>query len=908
MQALDFLGEAADAFLPGDLIPSATTDEDYMEGSELIGLDEDAHWLGKLAADVGVGVLTDPLTYLTMGIGGAVTKGAKAATQGTSLAGKSLSAAKRAVKAGNTLADAVENMGRKVLATTDDVLKASKAKTVIKQASKLRPSLDDVAALDKLRAAPFARLRIPFTDIGADLPVTFGQIEKVVGDVGGLAKKVIPQGVQDFGNRLAHSVRGGLGWFRHSDQFDDILAKVGAAGRAITDVERRWLADTFKGVKAGSALDNALGALMNKVLPLGDDFVDLENVADPVAEVAKTFAVSADELAGYAEKITDFGKVQWDNLVRNQVVSGEGITDYFPRIFRGAVDEGIETGADLGSFSGVAKRKLTTAKEVIDTLKANPGMTLEQSAITTLSERIGQQGRLAQKGQLVRQLLGEGAGAITAKDSLVRDGMSTIVDTLLKQDPEMGTVVDYLIKGSGPRGWAADLLALNNKIFKPAATHGLLLPRFSFHTRNKLSSIAQAAAVPGSSPLNALKTVPGDLYGAITDGLRAIGIGSKRTGNLGGYLQTLDEAMSSAKGSLAALDDILAKGGRVGKDLAEALNRGVLDGFVTSENLLSAWARTESAAGGWAKNWLTMGGEMTQGLESRMRLGLFLDLKNKLGDAAKAAKIVRDTQLDYGLLRGNPALYGNMRHVIPFLAFTAQSIPQQSKWLMRNPGVAVALAQFYGGNSTDEPILPWIGEQASIPIGKDREGNTQFLTTLGLPHEVLTDIPNPSDNPRTMGRQFMQNVVGSAHPLIKMAVGLTTGRDPFFGGKYGSYDKTPYALQALGMAERGEGSRIYRSLGDLGLLQPVVSAEQQVSRLFDPRTSGFEKLLTTLTGARVASNDPDRAKMQLLDDKLSRLPHVRTMEIPYLSQDTTDPLAAALLEERREAKKQLRAK
>jgi hypothetical protein len=510
--------------------------------------------------------------------------------------------------------------------------------------------------------------------------------------------------------------------------------------------------------------------------------------------------------------------------------------------------------------------------------------------------RIGQQGRAVQRGAIVQQLLGEGAGPLVGNKPL-REGIDSIVNSLMKQDPDVGVVMRYLFPVDDDvvklkAGWATDLLAMNNKIFKPAATHGLLLPRLSFHVRNKISSIWQAFSTPGASPIQAAGSVPGDIAGAIGDGLRHIGIGSKKTGHLGKALQFVDDAMDAAGGSIDDFRNLLVKGSKeidpkMGKMLAEAVDEGVFEGFVRTEDLLRSWGRAESGVGGFARNWLEMGGEMTQGLESRMRLGMFLDLRNKGKGAREAAKITRDALLDYGILKGNPELYRNMRHLIPFLAFTAQSIPQQAKFLFQNPAVAVGLAQLFGQHS-DEPIMPWIAEQPHIPIGRDEEGNPQFLTTLGLPVEVLADIPNLSDSPLTAGRQFEQGVIGSAHPLIKAAYGYVSGRDPFFGSLFGSYDKTPYVAQALGAPERSEAARQYREAASLGVIQPLVSAEQQVSRFFDPRTTPFEKVLQATTGARVVTSDPGKATRAILQERLSRLPGVGKGEFFFTKSEDED--------------------
>lgn len=68
----DFLLDPIDAVLPGDWIPELAGKEDKVSGSQLIGVDEKEHPLLGFLSDVGVGTLTDPLTFL----GGPLLRGA----------------------------------------------------------------------------------------------------------------------------------------------------------------------------------------------------------------------------------------------------------------------------------------------------------------------------------------------------------------------------------------------------------------------------------------------------------------------------------------------------------------------------------------------------------------------------------------------------------------------------------------------------------------------------------------------------------------------------------------------------------------------------------------------------------------------------------------------------------------
>ncbi len=85
-QAGDFLLDPVDAVLPGDLIPELSRKQDEIQGSQLLGLDDDwrkEHPFLNMAVSLPVDIATDPLTFLGFGplakAAGAIGKGAAAA-------------------------------------------------------------------------------------------------------------------------------------------------------------------------------------------------------------------------------------------------------------------------------------------------------------------------------------------------------------------------------------------------------------------------------------------------------------------------------------------------------------------------------------------------------------------------------------------------------------------------------------------------------------------------------------------------------------------------------------------------------------------------------------------------------------------------------------------------------------
>ncbi len=80
-------------------------------------------------------------------------------------------------------------------------------------------------------------------------------------------------------------------------------------------------------------------------------------------------------------------------------------------------------------------------------------------------------------------------------------------------------------------------------------------------------------------------------------------------------------AFAAAKGDGEKVTQLLRDAGR--HDLAEAMDQGVLDGFVSSEQILKQIHK--GGVKGWTGKLWDMPGVIFQGVEQRGRLGTFLD-------------------------------------------------------------------------------------------------------------------------------------------------------------------------------------------------------------------------------------------------------------------------------------------
>lgn len=549
--------------------------------------------------------------------------------------------------------------------------------------------------------------------------------------------------------------------------------------------------------------------------------------------------------------------------------------EYLMRQYNG-MDEGSAEKMAMGQSSAMKERTLPAQEDVMGFLNdpKNAGITYERNALKRVASRAEQQGSLAQRTEIGRSILGPD---YIHSDEAMR---SAVEENISKLPPEEAQVVMDMYKPGSMKGRTGveKVLAWNNGLFKKYAVYGAFIPKFGSIVRNKISGIWQAAAEPGTRAVafGQVRRLGSDLADAIT---QSFGLKKLQVGELSKSLDQIDAAYRASGGSMANAMKLLPP------DLADAVKYGVTEGFVSSEDLLGEMAKTK-----WhrVKSIMDWPGRMFQGVESRMRLGAFLDLKKAGKSAEDAARATKDAFYDYAVSSRENRL---ARDIIPFFQFQAKAIPQTAKLLAEKPAVAVALSQAL--NSESGPLYPWMQGKTNIPLGKDEEGNDQYATGLGLPFEAANFIP-------ASFRDAKKSIVGSSNPLLKTLFAELSGSDPYFETPYGSYDKIP------GIGPAGEAGQIYNQVAGTGMIQPIDSLLRLIGGLTDDRHSAAIKALDLLTGVNVASVDPDLALQKQLQEMLSNNPDVQQHRSFYDKSD--DPETKKILEQYQEAKARVKAK
>jgi hypothetical protein len=257
-------------------------------------------------------------------------------------------------------------------------------------------------------------------------------------------------------------------------------------------------------------------------------------------------------------------------------------------------------------------------------------------------------------------------------------------------------------------------------------------------------------------------------------------------------LNLVEEAYAQSNGSVRKVESFL-KGhpDPLAQDALSAVQQNILDNPVKLDEVMTElspgaplWQRIKN------KVW-DLPAKLNKHVEDRLRGGMYLAAKKSKQSNEAAGIVTRESLLDYLV----PTVENRtMRTYVPFGAFMSQSLPQVGKLLLENVpegyaanksisgaigaglagGVArVGAAQMFE-TDPENPIYPDMVGKLAIPMpGTDDKGNPQYLTSLGLPMEMLGDIPQGFNQ-----REFERFAGTAGSPLVKAAYSFFSGREP----------------------------------------------------------------------------------------------------------------------------------
>jgi hypothetical protein len=648
-----------------------------------------------------------------------------------------------------------------------------------------------------------------------------------------------------------------------------------------------------------------LRAMGDDVKSAVDKVVDLQSIRDTAVQSLKGLksGKAYDDMAKRVQQVElDLSGALDDIAANNRIgqwIADQGFTLqqidtsamspplYFQRQF---VRDGAE-GA--GGASYAKSRVLREQDEFVDYL--NTGAKLKMDAAGNMLDRVAASGRGVSYASVARNIVGE-----SVEGNALAEAVKHALDELAEVNKPLADALSRVTKPIPPRSGFFKGLAAFNSFWKPAVLFGIGIPRFMSIARNKIMGPIQEITDSGAQIL--WKQIPGDIAqtakmmgGEYADAGKRLansfrkvreGIADSAIDALDiplpkdrvrRSLAILDQAKAASAGDFRRMrDEIVRIGGDDANVLADAFDNGILDGFISTEELVQGLTAGPRARA--FKDLMDVPGKGFQHIEHRMRLTQFMALRANGVSAAEAARVVDSAYLDYAVAGVEDR---TMRDIIPFAAFTSRSIPQQWAGLSRHGAYRTGVASVYTTNNSQTVVPPWIEDQAYVDLGaKDEAGNPMVVAGFGSPLEVLNLVPSDM-NLYELGRHARRVVAGQSNPLLKEGFAAVTGRDPFFNTKVGSYDKTPHFLRWFGAPDSGEFGRYIQNMRRFGVTAPIESVLTQADIIGDERTGPGSKLIRLLSGARITSVNQDSAIAQQLQEQIETNPRVKSGEFIY---------------------------
>lgn len=930
-----------DAALPGDLIPNITKPEDNPEFTDVLeswGMPKMQGGLTKSAVDILGGIATDPLTIVPASW---VAKGAKAAGAGA-LAGAK--AADKLLPAAEPLFEPALRSARNTVADTFNWSSMSPDQAAsLARVQGTRSA--QVAADDATQAGILAGFSPEVTKVATQSIQNVK--ETAIPNAALRSDKIVP-GAYEGGYWQAPT-----DWVDEVKQVASKHPSIGTGAGKVNqaDVDRAIEAILKPGAAHGEALFESkffnaptlvtVPALGTKAFPLGRAHERLIK-----AKILPAGSVESDVLAlPGATTVPQKGLTPHPYLAR---AYADDMTS------AGLLDPGMSSIANSAKARGTLDDALMGANVNSKAMISNPDELLAQGNSFTATS-LAKQKVITEMQPYALKSVDEDIAAMTKrKGELIRAGAPQAeldaIDSANKASNELRTklrtnprylddavrtaTTDTIAKMKAGTDFGARDLAVRMEVmlngmpqrkalmdtfskwsttaFKKPATVGLGLPNTAFTPRNRISAVAQAMAGANARGANFVTMWNDPAVRASLNPTTAMNdVRAVIDELVGGYAQAMNGKITPAHVGVArdATDEALraiATGMKVGEGnsleamrairgsnayAAEALENGVLGGFSSHDEMLSALTSDPTQAKARLKAFLDSPAKANEALENRMRLNFFIAHRMAKMSPSEAAAAVRHDLLDYTQATPQNRL---ARDIFPFFAFLSQSIPQT----LASP-IAMSSAVQVLGNQPDEPLMPNMKDKVNISLGADAQGNAKYLTSLGLPIESLGQIPTGQGD-------FLAKVAGMAHPFLRTGIGWATGEDPVFNSPFGSYDKNPLLFQAAGADPNSELGKAWAALNQAGVTTFAAPVLRPAQTLLDDRLTAGEKASRLLTGARVQSVDPVRAEQATIRDALRWNPDIRQSVNYYTTGG--DPETIQMLEEFKQASKALREK
>jgi hypothetical protein len=208
-----------------------------------------------------------------------------------------------------------------------------------------------------------------------------------------------------------------------------------------------------------------------------------------------------------------------------------------------------------------------------------------------------------------------------------------------------------------------------------------------------------------------------------------------------------------------------------------------------------------------------------------------------------------------------------------FYSWYRKALPRLVKSFQETPSRMAMLSRMVTQPTVEREALPdWLRTGTAIPMGKDQQGQAQYIGGLGTPLEAFNTIdflPMVKSGLLGIPQAILQKALTQATPPIKAAAELATGTNLATGAPIAESTKAyPSPLHKIipGYQERElPGGRKTATADPWALWAirqtPISRLLSEAGRLSDPGRSTATALANVLTGLRTHSVDIEGEKL-----------------------------------------------
>lgn len=289
--------------------------------------------------------------------------------------------------------------------------------------------------------------------------------------------------------------------------------------------------------------------------------------------------------------------------------------------------------------------------------------------------------------------------------------------------------------------------------------------------------------------------------------------------------------------------------------------------------------------------------EVHQATDQVNRFAQFNALRDQGYAPAAAAKIVRESQLDYSRLT---SFEQDLRRVMPFYSFGKQNLERTARQLVENPGGINTVLRTANEARQDASVPGYVTPGMAVPVGTTADGKTRYLSGFGLPveDELLGAVTSlASGHPQEAGRRLLSSV----DPLLKTLIEAGTDTSLYSGRRLS--EQKPNAVASLGGVLPDSIARV---VGSALSATPASRYVGNVDKAAGVATGSKspDALLSILLGTRLTDVDPAQARSQaarqaleesLMGSGLANARHDVYLKPEFKGQDTPEVQQAQVM-------------